>query len=305
MTAVSRPDGRSPEREGEAVRARFEVSPLRDQQAIRRLIEHDRAYAAYAIAQLDPVLFEENEWWHSAGPAGREALLVHSTSGLGAALFAIGDPEALDVAIGLHPGPRFTFGSLRLEHRAVAEKHYVLSRPQLMTRMQVTARGFRPVGGPAVRLGPAEVNDVNKIYSIEGGPTAYRPGHLEDGVYYGVYTGGRLVSIAGTHVVSRAEGIAVVGNVFTHPNHRGQGHATVATSAVTADLLRDCELVVLTVESKNSPALAVYTKLGYEAVCTLHETPMLRKDPLGAGAFVRRTLAGWRGRESHKEVVMR
>jgi ribosomal protein S18 acetylase RimI-like enzyme len=297
MTAVSR--------EGEVTGTRYEVTPLHDPQAIRRLIEHDRAYAAYAIAQLDPLLFDQNEWWLSSASGGAEALLVHSTSGLGAALFAIGDPEALDVALSLHPGPRFTFGSLRLEHRAVAERHYVLSRPQLMTRMSVNAETFLPVSGPAVRLGPAEVSDVNRIYSIEGGPTAYRAIHLEDGVYYGVYVGGRLVSIAGTHVVSRAEGIAVVGNVFTHPNFRGQGHAKLATSAVTADLLRDCPMVVLTVESKNAPALAIYTKLGYEAVCTLHETPMLRKDPLGAGAFVRRSLAAWRGRSEHKEVVVR
>lgn len=297
MTAVSR--------EGQAAAVQFEVTELRDPAAIRALIEHDRAYAAYAIAQLDPNLFKDNEWWLSSGPAGRQALVVHSTSGLGNALFAIGDAEALDAALSLHPGPRFTFGSLRLEHRAVAEKHYILSRPQLMTRMSLTRAAFKPVEGAAVRLGRAEVSDVNRIYSIEGGPTAYRASHLEDGVYYGVYVGGALAAIAGTHVVSRAEGIAVVGNVFTHPDYRGRGFANVTTSAVTAELLHDCEQVVLTVESKNAPALAVYTKLGYQAVCTLHETPMLRKDPTGLGAFVRRTLAGWRGRDRRVEVVVR
>lgn len=297
MTAVSA--------EGQAAGSRFEVTPLLDPASIRRLIEGDRAYAAYAIAQLDPLLYEANEWWLSSGGGGRQALVVHSTSGLGAALFAMGDPDALDAALSLHPGPRFTFGSLRLEHRAIAEKHYILSRPQLMTRMSVTRDTFVPVAGAAVRLGPADVSDVNKIYSIDGGPTAYRPSHLEDGAYYGVYVGGRLVSIAGTHVVSRTERIAVVGNVFTHPTFRGQGHATIATSAVTADLLKDCDPVVLTVESKNAAALAIYTKLGYEGVCTLHETPMLRKDPVGVGAFLRRAIAGWRGRSQHKEVVVR
>lgn len=297
MTAVSH--------EGQASVVQFEIIALHDPQAIRRLIEHDRVYAAYAIAQLDPSLFEENEWWLATGPAGREALVVHSTSGLGNALFAIGDPEALDVVLSLHPGPRFTFGSLRLEHRAVAEKHYILSRPQLMTRMSVTKDTFKLVTIAAVRLRSSDVSDVNKIYSIEGGPTAYRSAHLEDGVYYGVYVGGTLASIAGTHVVSRAEGIAVVGNVFTHPDHRGRGFATAATSAVTADLLRDCEQVVLTVESKNAPALAIYTKLGYQSVCSLHETPMLRKDPVGIGAFARRTLAAWRGRHESTEVVVR
>jgi RimJ/RimL family protein N-acetyltransferase len=174
-----------------------------------------------------------------------------------------------------------------------------------MNRMSVTGSTFRPVLGSAVRLGPADVSDVNRIYSIEGGATAYRPSHLEDGVYYGLYVGGRLVSIAGTHVVSRTERIGVVGNVFTHPKHRGNGYATAVTSAVTEELLNDCDPVVLTVENKNAPAVAVYKRLGYEGVCTLHETPMLRKDPVGAGAFVRRTVAAWRGRDQHKEIVVR
>lgn len=297
MTAVSS--------ESSTARPQYAVTPLHDPVAIRALLEHDRAYAAYALAQLDPRLFEENRWWLASGSTGRQALLVHSTSGLGNALFAIGDAGALDVALSLHPGPRFSFGSLRLEHRAVAEKHYMMSRPQLMTRMSVSGDTFQPVSGPAVHLGRPELQDVNRIYSIEGGPTAYRAVHLEEGVYYGVYVGGTLASIAGTHVVSRAERIAVVGNVFTHPNHRGRGFATVTTSAVTADLLRDCDLVVLTVEAKNEPAMAIYTKLGYKSVCNLHETPMIRRDPTGAGAFFRRALASWRGRHEHAEVVLR
>ena len=297
MTAVSR--------ESHAAGADYSVVAMRDPEAIRRLLEPDRAYGAYALAQLDPRLFEDNEWWLACGSSGRQALLVHSTSGLGNALFATGDAEALDVALSLHPGPRFSFGSLRLEHRVVAEKYYVMTRPQLMTRMSVTASTFEPVAGPAVHLGPSELSDVNRIYSIDGGPTAYRPAHLEEGVYYGVYVGGTLAAIAGTHVVSRAESVAVVGNVYTHPNHRGKGLATYATSAVTADLLRDCELVVLTVEAKNDPAVRVYTKLGYQAVCSLHETPLIRKDPTGLGALVRRTIAGWRGRREGKELVAR
>ena len=297
MTAVSR--------ESQVAGVEYTVAGLHDPAAIRRLLEHDRAYAAYALAQLDPRLFDDNEWWLANGPSGRQALLVHSTSGLGNALFATGDPEALAVAVSLHPGPRFSFGSLRLEHRAVAEKYYIITRPQLMSRMSVTRDTFEPAEGPAVRLGHAELSDVNRIYSIDGGPTAYRATHLDDGVYYGVYVGGDLASIAGTHVVSRAEKIAVVGNVYTHPNHRNKGLATIATSAVTADLLEDCDLVVLTVEAKNDPALRIYTKLGYQAVCSLHETPLIRKDPTGLAALIRRSIAGWRGRHEGKELVPR
>lgn len=297
MTAVSR--------DHSTTHATYEVERLTQPAQIRGLLEPERAYSAYALAQLDPRLFPANEWILASGPAGRRALLVHSRSGLGNALFAIGDHEALDVALSLHPGARFSFGSLRLEHRAVAEKYFLMTRPQQMIRMQVNADTFEPVDGHAVRLGAAEVSLVNRLYSLEGGVTAYRESHLEDGVYHGVFVGGKLVSIAGTHAVSRSEKIAVVGNVFTHPRYRGQGLATHATSAVTADLLRFCDLVVLTVEAKNDPAVRIYTKLGYQGVCSLHETPLIRREPAGVLSFTRRVIAGWRGRREHKEIVLR
>jgi len=96
-----------------------------------------------------------------------------------------------------------------------------------------------------------------------------------------------------------------VGNVFTHPRHRGRGLATITTSAVTQALLEHCDLAALTVEVSNAPALAVYAKLGYRQQCTLYETPAIRKDPLGLASSLRRLAAGWRGRREGKEIVLR
>ena len=297
-------------REGQAARAEYRVQRLTDPDEVRPLLAPDRAYAAYALAQLDPRLFGLNEWYVSQGP-GR-ALVLHSRSGLGRALFAMGDAEALDAVLSLHPGARFSFGSLRPEHRRVAEKHYLLTRPQVMLRMSVSRETFapaspadRPAEGAAVRLRGRDVAPLNRLYSAEGGPSSYRPAHLDDGVYYGVLTNGALVSVAGTHVVSAAEGVAVVGNVFTHPRYRGRGLATVATSAVTAELLEHCSLVALTVEEANARAVHVYQRLGYAVRCTLHETPLIRKEPTGMLSLGRRLVAGWRGRKEGKEIVVK
>lgn len=290
------------ERNEDSTRLPYSVEPLHDPDRIRPILQHNRAYAAYALAQLDSRMFGQNEWYRASGPSGN-ALLLHSRSGLGRAMFAIGDADALDAAFSLHPGPRFAFGSLYPDHRKVVEKYFVMTRPQTMYRMSVTKETFKPVTGEARRLRGIDVVAVNRIYSVDGGPTAYRPSHLEEGVYYGIEVDGRIVSIAGTHVVSRAESVAVVGNVFTHPRYRGGGLATEVTSAVTQEVLEYCDLVVLTVEEQNSPALNIYLKLGYESECTLHETPLIRKDPLGAAAWIRRTVAGWRGRHERKEIV--
>ncbi len=298
MTALSR------ERPKAATRAEYRITELSDPAAIRRLLEPQRSYTAYALAQLDPRMFPRNKWYLSAAPNG-QALLVHSKSPLGNALFALGDATALDAVLSLHPGPRFAFGSLMLEHKAIARKYFLMTRPQVMLRMTVEGDTFRPVEAAAERLATSDIAAVNRLYSMEGGPTAYRAAHLNDAVYYGIYEGRDLISIAGTHVVSSVERIAVVGNVFTHPRYRGQGLAKATTSAVTRHLLEGCDLVALTVEEENESAIAVYGGLGYETQCKLHETPVVRKEPIGAVSFVRRAIAGWRGRGEGKEIVTR
>ena len=285
-------------------RAMYAVERLKDREAIRNLLWSERAYAAYALAQLDPGLFRLSEWYAASGPDGA-GLVLHSRGGLGRALFVLGHPTAIEAALSLHPGPRFSFGSLRAEHRRSLERFFVCTRPQTMLRMSVTNPGFKRVVGEAVRLTGRDIAAINRLYATESGSSAYHARHIDEGVYYGVSVNNLLVSIAGTHVVSPSEGVAVVGNVFTHPLYRGQGLATIATSAVTADLIERCPLVVLTVESENHPAVAVYHRLGYETQCTLHETPIIRREPVGALSLYRRLTAGWRGRSEGKELVSR
>ncbi len=296
----------------EAVHARYSVERLTSRGAIRALLGPEANYAAYALAQLAPSLFPRSEWWRVTSPTGARsggsagcALVLHSQGGLGPALLTVGDAAALDVLLSLHPGPRTCFASFRPEHLEVMQRHFLLTRKELMVRMSVTGKTFRPAKGEAMRLRGRDISLINRLYSAEGSPAAYSSGHIEEGVYYGVIAEGKLASIAGTHVHSPTERVAVVGNVFTHPRYRGTGLATIATSAVTEAMLEHCDLVALTVEVSNAPALAVYGKLGYRQQCTLYETPAVRKDPLGLASGLRRLAAGWRGRREGKEVVVR
>jgi len=287
-----------------AARAQYSVTRLLDVDEIRDLLAPEGAYAAYARAQLAPPLFAQSEWWSASGPSGR-AIVLHARGGLGRAMVTLGDAEVLDTILGLHPGPRFCFASFRAEHRRIVQRHFMLARNEPMVRMSVAGETFRAVEGETVRLRGSDIGRVNRLYSAEGGPASYTSRHVEDGVYYGVIQEGRLVSIAGTHVDSPAERVAVVGNVFTHPLYRGGGLATIATSAVTAALLQHCDLVALTVEAANQPALAVYTRLGYREECTLYETAAVRKDALGVLSGLRRMAASWRGRREGKEIALR
>ena len=131
-----------------------------------------------------------------------------------------------------------------------------------MVRMWVDRAHFRPYPSSVQRMLPVEIGDLNRLYQL--GFASWLPSSaIADGVYYGLRVNGQLVSAAGTHVVSPGARLAVVGNVLTHTDYRGRGFATAVTGAVTAELLRACDQVVLNVRSDNPPALNAYRRLGF------------------------------------------
>ena len=143
---------------------------------------------------------------------------------------------------------------------------------------------------------------LNRLYSSEGAPATYGARHLREGCYYGVQHEGELLAVAGTHSLSARAGVAVLGNVFTHPAARGRGLATLTTSAVTAALLAGHPDVVLSVEPENGPAVRAYRRLGYRDVGAIVEAQGQRR----AGSVttaLRRRLAAYRGRHAGVEIV--
>jgi predicted GNAT family acetyltransferase len=164
-----------------------------------------------------------------------------------------------------------------------------------MLRMKVTADTFRPPEGEARRLRGREVRLVNRLYNAEGSVASYTARQIEGGVYFGAYVGERLVAVAGTHAVSPAHGVAVVGNVYTHPRYRGRGLGALVTGAVTAAVIEACPLVVLSVNPRNRAALRAYQRLGYEGECRLIEAAATRRDRLGLSSLARRLVAARRG----------
>ena len=142
------------------------------------------------------------------------------------------------------------------------EGHYRVDPGPEMVRMWVDRARFRPYPATVQRILPVDISDLNRLYQL--GFASWLPtGAVTEGVYYGVRANGMLVAAAGTHVVSPSARLAVVGNVLTHIDYRGRGFATAVTGAVTAELLRSCDQVVLNVRSDNPPALAAYRRLGF------------------------------------------
>ena len=98
---------------------------------------------------------------------------------------------------------------------------------------------------------------------------------LATGRYVGVRRDGRLACVAGVHVYSPTWRVAALGNVATLPELRGQGLARGACAALCHLLLRDgIETIALNVRADNAPAIAAYTRLGFEPVAEYVEASL-------------------------------
>jgi ribosomal protein S18 acetylase RimI-like enzyme len=185
-------------------------------------------------------------------------------------IFVMGEPSGVQAILNDVIKPRTAYVAARPEHLGAIGAIYRVESGPAMQRMWVDAEHFRPFPADVSRMLPVEIGELNRLYQL--GFASWLPASaISDGLYFGQRVNGRLVAAAGTHVISPTAKLAVVGNVMTHTDFRGRGYATAVTGAVTAELLKFCDQVVLNVRADNPPALAAYRRLGYQVYLTFEE----------------------------------
>lgn len=106
----------------------------------------------------------------------------------------------------------------------------------------------------------------------------FEPHQLETGLYFGVRSEGReLACIAGTHNLSSAYDIAAIGNLVTHPDHRGRGHAKLCTARLLRELFQRVRHVTLDVQRDNDPAIRTYRHFGFRHYSDFHEGHLVHR----------------------------
>lgn len=239
-----------------------------DDNELRLLLEQDRIWNCFALADLLPPMRESTRFVTASRPGNSpSALLLIVQHPEVQVISPFGDAAGVAAILTRARLPERTLVQTTDAHRPLLEAVY---RPapawRAMQRMAVDAQTFIPPATDArvERLTAEDSAAVTDLYRLfpEG---HFRPELLDQGSYHGLRVDGRLVAIAGTHVVVEKYGIAVVGGVFTHPDARGKGYAHSVTSAVVSHLLgRGCRDVVLNVFAENAPAIAVYHRLGFQ-----------------------------------------
>jgi ribosomal protein S18 acetylase RimI-like enzyme len=284
-------------RTGSILRPGLEIRATRDRDLLADFLGTDRLFAAYALCDLDDREFGRTRWG-VALEQGRPVAVALEYQGLSPQpLFVMGEPAGVTGVLREVIRPRVAYLAARPELlHAVGAAYQVADGPP-MVRMWVDRASFRPAAPSAVRLMPADVGDLNRLYDF--GLGSWLPSDaIATGVYYGVRVNGHLVAAAGTHVISRTMGLAAVGNVLTHREYRGRGFATIVTGAVTQDLLRFCDQVVLNVRVDNTPALGAYRALGYQEHARFEERLVNRNGSVWdsiTGPIRRWIPAAWRG----------
>jgi ribosomal protein S18 acetylase RimI-like enzyme len=250
---------------------------VEDREEVASFLRHDRLYAAYALGDLDAASRRRAAWGMAYDADGQARGIAMQHLGLPPQpLFLMGEPDACRAILATEVRPRYAFVQALHDLAPAFDDLYRVDLPTSLLRMVVDRASFEPYLGGAERLVPADIGDLNRLYQLGLG-AGFPASILEDGVYYGVRIGGRLVAAAGTHVINDREGIAVVGNVLTHTDYRGQGHAKAVTSGVTRDLLSRVPDVALNVYADNQPAIAAYARLGYREYCLLGEWVAYRR----------------------------
>lgn len=252
----------------------WSAGEITDKDRILSYLKTDRLYAAYAIGDLEPELFSQCTW-AGAERDGRLRALALLFRGLDPpALFLMGEMHGLRVILenALHPNRAYL--TCRTEHLPVVKDFFTWEHePDAMWRMVLKQRHFPLSERTCVRLKSDHAEQIQNLVA-HGGIGGFAAAQIDRGVFYGILNDERLVSVAGTHLVSHQYGVAAVGNVVTDPNLHRQGLGTAVVSAVLSELVRlGIKDVVLNARQNNASAIHLYQKLGFERYCAFLEGP--------------------------------
>lgn len=238
-------------------------------EALRSLLENDRYWCAYALADLYPPYAENARWY-----ASNDAVILTYHGLQPPVLFAHGDPSQISELFKDVPPGKYQYGLLE-NHLAILGDRLSRDGEKSMWRLALERESFpgAEAAPDVVQLGLDDLGEITDLFADHPDqPDAFDKSQIASGYFYGVRVEGTLRAVSGTHVVSKQAGIAALGNVFTHPAWRGRGLAKRATASLVEVLLETrIPTIVLNVSADNDPAVRMYRHLGFLPVCGYYE----------------------------------
>lgn len=237
---------------------------LTDKDRIRAILRRDPVWSVFALGDLAPGMFDKTEWFT---PDLTMVLHDFGTS----IMFSVGAGSVREALDHVSWPVR-----LQVQEDAFAElgRHTTITTTRRMWRMGWNGTMPRARSQSATRLGPHDVPALQRLYAdgdaLGESPDFFFPSMVTDGVFFGIYEGPQLIAAAGTHLFSREEQVAAVGNIYTRRDRRGRGLGRDVTIAVV-DALNGIGTIALSVRADNAAALGLYESLGFIRHCRFYE----------------------------------
>ena len=247
---------------------------ITDFSGVHRVLDRDRAWAAYAIGDLSAEFAADCEWYAPRDGAPALVLLYRGFSP--PIVFAMGDATHLAPLFREIEVPTLSL-HLRRDGIAALSSTHELNHIRAMWRMVVEPSSFRSAGtGGVVALDESCLAAVTALYedgrADNEGPTFFQPRMLGQATFRGIWAGSNLIAVAGTHLFSRELGVCAIGNVYTRRDCRRRGLGARVTSAVVQHAIRQAiPTIVLNVDQENSAARRLYEQLGFDCHCEFFE----------------------------------
>jgi ribosomal protein S18 acetylase RimI-like enzyme len=251
----------------------MEVVLLRDKPLIETALRRNTQLHLYELGDLDDFFWDHTTWVADDPP--REIVLIYTAARPPVLLALTDHPSRMRTL--LHAArPRlpknfyahFSDGLVEVfadDHEI--ESHGLHLKMRLTTPHKVDAVNT----SEAIHLTFNDLDEIKTLYEVSYPGNWFDERMLETGMFFGARREKKLVSIAGVHVYSPRYRVAALGNITTHPDHRGQGLATITTAKLCQEIGKHVDHIGLNVLANNASAIACYKKLGFEEVARYGE----------------------------------
>lgn len=238
---------------------------------VSTLLIQDPVWNCFALADLEPPLrtYSQFALAYQDESKARATCLILRHPIIGQVLSPSGSAEGIAALLRQIALPENPLLQVQEHHIPVLQQFYRPESPwKSLLRMAITDDALRPPTyepPQAVRqLGVEDIPALLELYAQQS-EVAFSAELFTQGVYFGAYEGERIVAAGGTHALTSAHHIAVLGHILTAPEARRQGYATAITSALVTALLRQgFSTIVLNVVEDNHAAYSVYQRLGFQ-----------------------------------------
>ncbi|GLV59120.1 hypothetical protein KDH_59480 [Dictyobacter sp. S3.2.2.5] len=235
------------------------------------ILAQDRVMNCFSLADLEPPMREYSQFALACQEEGdeRAICLILRHPSIGEVISPFGSREGMAAIMQQLTMPEHPTIQAQELHMPVLQRYY---QPETtwrgMLRMAVTPSSIRsPLSMPLQPIKQLTVSDLPALESLyaQHPESVFSADLFTQGLYFGAYAGDRIIAAGGTHALVPAHRIAVLGNILTAPEARGQGYATAITAALVETLFEQrFSLVVLNVYEDNTPAISIYQRLGFQ-----------------------------------------